>query len=506
MSLPLQTRAESIEAASAAITAEAEAVPPRASLKALAIRGAYWTVGGFAGSQIIRLGSNIVLAWLLVPEAFGLMLLVNMVMQGLQMFSDIGIGPSIIQNDRGNDQSFLNTAWTIQIVRGIVLWLCAIGLAWPMAWLFARNDPLAWQLLYLIPVTGFMAVLGGFFSTRLYTLNRQLAMGRFTLIQAGSQIAGVAVMIGWALIHPSVWALVAGGVAAFASKLVLSHTAIPGQRLSIQWDRRSAHSLFAFGKWILLSTAIAFLALQADRILLGSFVPLHVLGVYGFGLMVATLPREVLVHLTGMVLFPALSEHGRNNRETLPEKIYMARSALLPAATAILLAVVVLSPVLFTVFYPQQFHDAAWMAQLLCVGVWFTVLASTSDRALLAIGNARALAIGNIVNLAVTVPAALGGLALFGVPGFIGGYALGAVGNLLVIQVAMRFAGVSVFRQDLQYTAMAFGLMSVGAGAPHLVNGNAGFSWITHLLVAAVLLPTVGLWAAYRAWPVLRRS
>lgn len=507
--MSLQLRANSGDAAASAaqaIAIEGDFQKPRSSLKSRTIKGAYWTIGGFAGGQFVRLGSNVILAWLLVPEAFGLMLLVNMVMQGLQMFSDLGIGPSIIQNARGDDQAFLNTAWTIQIARGIGLWVCAIVLAWPLAWFFGRNDAAAWQLVQLIPVAGFMAVLGGLFSTRLYTLNRKLAMGRFTLISMGSQITGAVVMIGWAFVQPSVWALVAGGLAAMACKLVLSHTVIPGQRLRLQFDRASAAALFGFGKWIFLSTAIAFLALQADRMLLGSFVPLEVLGVYGFGLMVATMPREIMVHLTGMVLFPALSQHGRTNRDTLPEKIHLARSAILPAASAVVLGAALLAPAFFQLLYPQEFHDAGWIAQLLCLSVWFNVLAATSDRALLAIGNSRALAFGNAANLIVTIPAALLGLMYFGLPGFILGYALGALANLLVIQVSIHFAGASVYWQDLKYTAILLGAMAIGVGLPRLLYAGSEPQITAQILSAVGVLAVVGLWAACCAWPVFRKN
>ena len=60
---------------------------------------------------------------LLFPEAFGLMALIQTFMIGLAMFSDLGIGPAIIQSDRGEDPDFLNTAWVMQILRGICLWL-----------------------------------------------------------------------------------------------------------------------------------------------------------------------------------------------------------------------------------------------------------------------------------------------------------------------------------------------------------------------------------------------
>lgn len=476
------------------------------SLRTMAIRGAMWTLGGFACGQLLRLGSNIVLAWLLFPEAFGLMLLVNMVMQGLQMFSDIGIGPSIIQNARGHDQSFINTAWTVQIIRGVVLWLAACVLAWPLAWLFSRNDPLAWQLVYLIPVAGLMAIIGGFFSTHLFTLNRQLAMERFIAISIGSQIAGIIVMVGWAIVYPSVWALVAGGLASYICKLVLSHTIIPGPRCNLAWDATSARAIYHLGKWIVFSTAIAYLALQADRIMLGNVVPIHVLGVYGFGLMVATMPREVLVHLTGMVLFPALSQHGRTNRETLPQKIRLARSAILPAAVTLIVAVVLLAPEFFRLLYPAEFHDAGWMAQLICASVWFTMLASTSDRALLAIGNARPLAFGNVASLLATVPAALIGLWVFSLPGFIVGYACGALAHLIVIQLCMRRSGMPIALDDLRYTAILLAFVAVGLSVQLFIANLYGESIFVQLVAAALMLALVGMWAAMYAWPILKSA
>ena len=65
---------------------------------------------------------------LLSQEAFGVMAIVNTMLTGLNLFSDIGIGPSVVQNPRGNEPSFLNTAWCLQILRGLVLFgICAAG-------------------------------------------------------------------------------------------------------------------------------------------------------------------------------------------------------------------------------------------------------------------------------------------------------------------------------------------------------------------------------------------
>ncbi|MFM6205833.1 oligosaccharide flippase family protein, partial [Planktothrix sp.] len=89
------------------------------SLSKKAIQGTIWTLFGYGGSQVLRFGGNLILTRLLVPELFGLMALVNTFITGLNLFSDVGIRPSIIRSQRGDDPEFLNTAWTIQVFRGL---------------------------------------------------------------------------------------------------------------------------------------------------------------------------------------------------------------------------------------------------------------------------------------------------------------------------------------------------------------------------------------------------
>src|SRR5438067_1658543 len=104
-----------------------------ASMKSRLVRGSVWALVGHAGSQALRLGGNLVLWRLLHAEAFGLMAIVNVLMQGLAMFSDVGIGPSIIQNERGGDPKYLDTAFTIQALRGFALFAVATAAAVPVA-------------------------------------------------------------------------------------------------------------------------------------------------------------------------------------------------------------------------------------------------------------------------------------------------------------------------------------------------------------------------------------
>ena len=68
-----------------------------------------------------------ILTRILFPEAFGLMALVTVVLVASANFSDVGITPAILKDKRGHDPVFLNTAWTIQIGRGVILCLAIIA-------------------------------------------------------------------------------------------------------------------------------------------------------------------------------------------------------------------------------------------------------------------------------------------------------------------------------------------------------------------------------------------
>ena len=109
-------------------------------LRARVLRAGAWTLGSYAAGQFIRLGSNLIMTRLLMPEMFGLMALAHVLIAGLHMFSDLGLHHSVVQHQRGDDPVFLDTVWTVQIVRGGVIWLAALGLSAAVLWL--KSAPL----------------------------------------------------------------------------------------------------------------------------------------------------------------------------------------------------------------------------------------------------------------------------------------------------------------------------------------------------------------------------
>jgi len=97
-------------------------VADQVSLRQRVIRAGLWSLAGFGLNYLIRFGSNLLMTRLLMPEMFGLMSIATTVMIGLTMFSDVGLKQFIVQHSRGNESAYLNTAWIVQILRGVLLW------------------------------------------------------------------------------------------------------------------------------------------------------------------------------------------------------------------------------------------------------------------------------------------------------------------------------------------------------------------------------------------------
>lgn len=411
---------------------------------------AVWVAGGVIAANLVRLAGNVLLARLLFPEAFGVMALANVFMQGLQLFSDVGTSAAIVRDRRGDDPSFLDTAWTLHLLRGGALCLLASALAAPVAAFYAAADPLARDLVYYLPVLGLCALIDGAASTRLHSYGRHLRNRQLTLLELHNQVVSTIVMIVAAWIYPSVWALVIGSVVRSLLRTTLSHTIFEGQRNRLRLERDAIGSLFRFGRWVLLSTILTFLAGQADRLMLGRMLSLEELGVYGIALALAGMPAFVLSRLGSRVLFPALSRIGDEGAQL--QEARRGRALFLALGALLLAGLVPNGPVVIDLLYDHRYQAAGWLLQLLLFGSWFQVLEGSNSSVLLARGESRAVAAGNAVKLVTLVVLLPVGFATAGLRGAVLGLIVADVARYGVSAWLVTRTGLDVLRRDLVMT------------------------------------------------------
>jgi O-antigen/teichoic acid export membrane protein len=451
------------------------------SMKRRAIQGSIWTFAGYGLSQVVRFGANIVLTRLLFPRAFGLMALISVLMQGLQMFSDLGIGPAIIKHTRNDDPDFFNTAWTMQVFRGVILWLCGCALAIPAAWFWEAP-----MLASMLPVAAMTALIAGFGSTKLFIEGRELRLERVVGIEVASQVISVSAMIVMARFWASPWSLVWGGLLGTLVKVVLSHVALPGMNNRFCWHRESAHHLYHFGRWIFISTLFTYLAMQIDRLLLGRLVSLNTLGIYSIALGLVSIVTGVFEQFSNRILMPAMAHVKRSSHHHFGEVVSKSRKYILSTAMIVVANMILLAPAFFYVLYDKRYHDAGMISRWLGFGLWFTLLQRTSQASLLALGHSKALAVANATNFIVTIICAPVGFALFGMQGFILGWTLGNLAAVIIVDVALAREDIPLLRQDAVLTIGLIVFVAIGLYTRKAMDIYYVFT--AHALIIKVLI------------------
>ncbi len=378
------------------------------SLGTKAFLGSLWTIGGYGLGQGLRLISNLILSRLLFPEAFGLMSLVQVVMQGIGMFSDIGIGPSIVRSKRGDDPDFLNTAWTIQVVRGF--FMCGVvTLASRPAALFFEEP----MLLEMLPWASLSAIGLCFTSTKFFTARRHLAVASVTLIELTSQVLTLSVLVALAFFMRSVWSLVIGNIVGTVVKSLMTQFLLSGPVNRLRWEKAAVEELYRFGRWIFLSTALTFLASHGDRLLLGKFLPLNLLGVYSVAVSLASIPDAIFSAISQRILFPSLARvSGDAERfRTAYEKV---SEIIMVLTGSIVIAGLCLGPRLIQVMYDSRYDAAAWMFLPLIITQWFSSLNGLASTVPLVFGNSRWGAIATLSRVILLFPVGWAACVLLG--------------------------------------------------------------------------------------------
>jgi len=427
--------------------------PTSHDLSAAAVRGSTITVLGQGASLVIRFVANLIITRLLLPEHFGLMALVNVFLTGLELFSDLGIGPNIIQNSRGDDPRFLDTAWTVQVVRGFALWLVACGLAWPLARFYHQS-----QLVWLLPVAGISAVFGGFQSTKFYTLNRGLTFLRIIAVDVVSQAVSVAAMIGIALVWRSVWALVISALVSSLLRTVLTHVTLPGSSNRFAWDREAGRSLVDFGRWIFISTALNFLATQTDRLLLGKLVSVADLGFYAIASNLALMPLQLVQKLGQVVFFPVVASAMRQPDHD-PDSVRRSRRKLLLTLVPVIALGVALAPAVVNILYRPAYHAVGPLAAYLSIGSWLGILSTSYTVVLLAAARPKFLSLGQAAKVVVLWSLVWIVAPRYGVGGVAILTSLSEVGLLVVSMLACRRLHNVTLWADLGITTLGAGLV-----------------------------------------------
>lgn len=221
----------------------------------------------------LSLGKIMILARLLSPEQFGLFSLVMIALGTTESITQTGVNITMLQAKQSVTY-FLDTAFVIAIIRGLVIGSLMVLMGYLMANYYHQPE-----LLMLIAVVALVPIIKGFINPAIisWQKNFQFSQDSFyhllrLVVEATAQI-----LLAWWL-H-SVWALVLGVIVSAAFEVGLSFW-MRSERPKFHYIKSRGTMILSNARWLSLSSLLHYLNDNVDDFLLGKIVGTHRLGIY----------------------------------------------------------------------------------------------------------------------------------------------------------------------------------------------------------------------------------
>lgn len=310
-------------------------------LRSRVVRGGFWMLALRGADRLVWLVRMTLLARMLSPTEFGRFGIAILTFWFVDALSRTGFQEALVRED-GRISPYLDTAWTIQAIRGAVL-AAVLYAAAPAVAAFFKEPGVS----PLVAAVGVNAALLGFTNIGVVRFQKHLRFGnQFAYMTSGSA-AELVVSLVAAVTLRSAWALVLGLLAGNAVRLVVSHIVAPRVRFRI--DRRRIAKLVGFGRWVWGSEVLRYVLTQGDDILVGRVLGTSPLAFYRMAYLYGSAPATEITHVISGVAFPAYSKL-QHETERLAGAFLRTLRVNMFLAAPLSAGIIVLGPVFVRVF------------------------------------------------------------------------------------------------------------------------------------------------------------
>lgn len=453
------------------------------------LKGTSWLLAGRLLSNALGLVSTLIAAHLLVPADFGLMAVGMSVLAIAGAVVELPVGIALVQMKTAEKEDF-DTAWTINILRGLIVAGLMLAAAWPVALLMSDQ-----RLIGLIALLALYPAILGLKNSWFEQYIRDMDFRREAILDLAVKAAslGVTVWVGFAT--RSYWALPAGviaGAAVAAAGSFALRPQLPGLSLV------SLRKFFGFSLWMGLGNIADSLRDAATTFFIGRQLGNARLGAFAVGSQFGERLELVLYTPLERTLFAAFSsiqDDMARIREAYLGSIRIGFAVILPVCAGMGL----LAPEIISIALGPGWSEAALVLAVIAPVTAIYLIAGLSNSLTNALGHPRLLLRYKLVSLALHIPALAIGLWQFGLAGALAACALNAVlWYGFSIHAVWRITGLARIRQVsvvLRSVASALAMSAAVLALRQVLPGGEDVG-IPVLFADAVLLACVGA-AAY---------
>lgn len=270
--------------------------------KAISIRsGVTWLLTGSLGGQTLQFIIGVVLARLLAPADFGLIVTIQIFTGFVGLVSGGGMGQALVQSKDATKEDF-DVVFTAQLLIGIVIFFGFL-VASPMI-ASSFGDPVYTEL---VRVSAISFLLRPFVNTRASWLHREMRFKEKSLIGLMvSALTGVA-SIAMAKAGMGAWSLILSGIlGSFITLAMLDRTCERQPRLRL--DMQIARKFGAYGVKVSLNDLASYFTKQASNTIISRVAGPSSVGLFNKGESLAWLPFSTVSASVYDAVFRAMAK------------------------------------------------------------------------------------------------------------------------------------------------------------------------------------------------------
>lgn len=427
------------------------------------MRGDLFAAGAsFAAQGFIKLCSSLILTRILDPSQYGIIGLLMSVVFILLMLSDVGFAVCIVRDENGEEQTYLNTAWTMRIGRAILHAAIVVTCA-PLISDFYHSPELTAPL----RVLALWFLIDGFESTSFpVSIRRQQSRIVMYAELAGTAVSTVVTIVYCYFSH-NFWGMVYGAIASRLTAVVISHRIYPEIRPHLGWSWAAAKQISRYTRFVMPSTMLTLVTNQYDKAVFLRLFDLRLMGLYALAGNISSPIEGLITKASNMVLFPRCAHNFRVDRDTYSLKYYLENTKLFIAILAIPALVGGAAHFLITTLYDPRYTEAAEVLEAFMVRAALYAMATPAQDLLIAAGETHVVLSGNIYRVIWLVVGTLLGFRFFGFLGFVYGVALSGLPPLVYYLWLQRRKGILIARYEIYKLVF---LCCVAAGAYGVSN------------------------------------
>ena len=446
-------------------------------LRQRTMRSLGWQLLGAGGQRVIQFAGLAVLARLLDETDIGLFGIVLAGIASIEALTAFTGEQSQIHSSRGATRTYLNTVFTVRILRSIVVCGILAGLAPVFSWYFAKPEIEAkYWLTGLFLALAANGLCDAFQSPARAARMKALDFRRVALGDFAAAVIGTGITVWLAFVNPTVWALVIGTLAATCTRSIMSYVVAP-YRPRLQLERAALKDLTRYTLGGAGTPFLLMLIAQGPALVLGKLYQAAVVGIYVYCERLSKIGEDVCLRVLAPVAIPAYAKLKNEPQRLANAWLKSVQTILLLALPGTIALVWMGNDLTYVVFGPD-YGSIAWLFPLLALRGGVAAVNSVIGPLFWAVGepwkDRTAQLLRSLVLYGCGIPLAIH----YGAAGFAAAAAMAITTTLVV---SLRFA---LRRLDLPLSAV---------GRASLAAMPAALPLLGLLLVTEITLAPTGL-------------